>query len=87
MLPELHALGDRIVARFTGDAVRSLVAPLKGEPRAVLKALEKYSGDHSRLTDLARKTFECGTLGDSLQVLELLAADEQFQIVLIKNRV
>ena len=31
-----------------------VVAPLKGEARAAFKTLEKYSGDYSRLTDLAR---------------------------------
>ena len=31
-----------------------VVAPLKGEARATFKTLDKYSGDYSRLTDLAR---------------------------------
>ena len=31
-----------------------VVAPLKGEPRAAFKTLDKYGGDYSRLTDLAR---------------------------------
>ena len=31
-----------------------VVAPLKGEARAAFKTLEKYGGDYSRLTDLAR---------------------------------
>ena len=30
------------------------VAPLKGEARAAFKTLDKYGGDYSRLTDLAR---------------------------------
>jgi len=31
-----------------------VVAPLKGEARAAFKTLDKYRGDYSRLTDLAR---------------------------------
>ena len=31
-----------------------VVAPLKGEARAAFKTLDKYGGDYSRLTDLAR---------------------------------
>ena len=30
------------------------MAPLKAETRAAIKTLDKYGGDYSRLTDLAR---------------------------------
>ena len=54
--------------------VRAIVAPLKSVGRAVIKSLEKYKGDFSRLTDLARCTFECTTLSQALAVLEAWAA-------------
>ena len=62
------------------------MAPLKSVGRAVIKSLEKYTGDFSRLTDLARCTFECKTLTQALAVLEALAAAAGWEILLIKNR-
>ena len=51
-VPLLHDLGARINAQM--PAVKSIVAPLKAETRAAIKTLDKYGGDYSRLTDLAR---------------------------------
>ena len=51
-LPLLHDLGAHIAAQM--PAVKPMVAPLKSETRAAYKTLDKYGGDYSRLTDLAR---------------------------------
>ena len=48
----LHDLSAEITTKQPSAV--PLVAPLKGEARAAFKTLEKYSGDYSRLTDLAR---------------------------------
>ena len=48
----LHNLGVEISTQQS--AAESNVAPLKGEARAAFKTLDKYDGDYSRLTDLAR---------------------------------
>ena len=70
-LPLLRAMCDTVVAsvlRCIPEAsVRRLIAPLKGQPRAVVKTLEKYGGHFSRLTDLARATFE-ETVGNRILV-------------------
>ena len=52
-LPLLHDLGAEINAQQQFSA-ESVVAPLKAETRAAIKTLDKYGGDYSRLTDLAR---------------------------------
>ena len=49
----LHDLSAEIKTQQP-SAIMPVVAPLKGEARAAFKTLEKYGGDYSRLTDLAR---------------------------------
>eukprot|EP00964_Phaeocystis_antarctica_P128029 scaffold91754_cov60-Phaeocystis_antarctica.AAC.1 len=51
-LPLLHDLGAEISTQQ--PSAEPAVAPLKGEARAAVKTLDKYGGDYSRLTDLAR---------------------------------
>ena len=51
-LPLLHDLGAEIMTQQ--PSAESAVAPLKAETRAAVKTLDKYGGDYSRLTDLAR---------------------------------
>ena len=51
-LPLLHDLGAKIKAQQPSAV--PIVAPLKGEARAAFKTVDKYSGDYSRLNDLAR---------------------------------
>ena len=51
-LPLLHDLGVEI--KTQQPSVELMVAPLKAETRAAIKTLDKYGGDYSRLTDLAR---------------------------------
>ena len=48
----LHDLSAEI--KIQQPSAVPVVAPLKGEARAAFKTLEKYGGDYSRLTDLAR---------------------------------
>ena len=48
----LHDLSAEITTKQ--PSALPVVAPLKGEARAAFKTLEKYGGDYSRLTDLAR---------------------------------
>ena len=51
-LPRLHDLSAEITTQQPSAV--PVVAPLKGEARAAFKTLDKYGGDYSRLTDLAR---------------------------------
>ena len=51
-LPRLHDLSAEI--KTQQPSAVPVVAPLKGEARAAFKTLDKYGGDYSRLTDLAR---------------------------------
>ena len=51
-LPLLHDLGVEI--KTQQPSVELMVAPLKAGTRAAVKTLDKYDGDYSRLTDLAR---------------------------------
>ena len=51
-LPRLHDLSAEI--KTQQPSAVPVVAPLKGEARATFKTLDKYGGDYSRLTDLAR---------------------------------
>ena len=48
----LHDLSAEIKTQHPSAV--PVVAPLKGEARAAFKTLDKYGGDYSRLTDLAR---------------------------------
>ena len=66
--------------------MRAIVAPLKALKRVTEKAAEKYDGDFSRVTDLARATLECETLAGVRAVIAALAADGEWTVVLIKNR-
>ena len=96
-LPKLHELGEYIGAAAGdgggngdggggGGGVRPIVAPLKGEARASIKALEKYGGNYARLTDLARMTFECETLRDALVTLRALKSARGYEVLLVKDR-
>ena len=51
-LPRLHDLSAEITTQQPSAV--PVVAPLKGEARAAFKTLDKYGGNYSRLTDLAR---------------------------------
>ena len=81
-LPYLSRLGEQL----RSAQVMVLEAPLKALPRTIAKTLEKYGGDFSRLTDLARMTLVCTTLAAARGVLEAMASDSAIQIMLIKNR-
>jgi len=83
-LPSLYDLAGDITKALPD--VEPIVAPLKGEARACFKTIVKYSGDHRRLTDLARMTLKCPTLCAALEALRFLAKHGGFVIVLIKNR-
>ena len=98
-LPQLHALADRVIDAVRGGlggseatpTVRAIFGSLKGLPRATFKTLQHYDQpngepDWPRLTDLARMTFECSSLRAADAVLEALAADAEFQVVLLKDR-
>lgn len=60
-LPHMEGLGAEIERAVSG--VKCKVAPTKSPARTAVKALEKYNGKYSRVTDLARMTFVCSTLG------------------------
>ena len=71
-LPFLHELGEAVakaVAKLLDGAagaeapVRPIVGALKALARATVKTLSKYDGDYSRLTDIARMTLDCQSLG------------------------
>lgn len=83
-LERLRALCCRIEA-LVPDA-SPVVPGLKGMGRAFAKTLEKYQGDFSNMTDLARATIKCPSLAVLLAALKELKEDKAFEIVLIKNR-
>ena len=64
-------------------------APIKNVDRALVKVMEKYRRDFSKLTDLSRATLECMTeaaLLDVLKKLLELAKEGKIFIVRIKHR-
>ena len=71
------AIGTRLVA---------IIPNLKGKERAMVKTQEKYGGDYSRLTDLARMTFECATISTALAILNFIRDHADWTIVRVKNR-
>ena len=83
---KLHELGALVQKAV--PAVQPLVAPLKGEARAAYKTRDKYNGDYSRITDLARMTLKCATLADALATLRALAAlgSSGWDVLLLKDR-
>ena len=60
----------------------------QGEARAAYKTRDKYNGDYSRITDLARMTLKCATLADALATLRALAAlgSSGWDVLLLKDR-
>ena len=87
--PQLVSLCNAVMTSLPPllrQGVEPIHAPLKGEPRACLKALAKYDGDYSRLTDLARTTFKCTRLVEALAVLNALSGAAEFDVLLVKDR-
>jgi len=81
----MEKLGERIRRKVPG--VRPIIGPLKGEARAISKALDKYSVDCSRITDLARMTFECQTVEQLIRVLRALSRlRPEWELIPITNR-
>ena len=81
-MPHLHELASHV--RKQEPEVNAVAAPLKGEPRAAYKARDKYRGDYTRLTDLARMTFVCTTLRQVQAVLMVLARIDSFVVLLVR---
>lgn len=86
-LPHLKALAEAVKAKMPDGCLAPIVAPLKKSARACVKVREKYRGDFSCLTDLARATFPCRTLKQASLVLDALFQANGFETILIKNRV
>lgn len=85
MVREMERLGERIRRKVPG--VRPIIGPLKGEARAISKALDKYNVDCSRITDLARMTFECQTVEQLIRVLRALSRlRPEWELIPITNR-
>ena len=84
-LPQLQALAKDVQRRLRSEC-QPIVAPLKGEARAMAKVLDKYKGNYARLTDLARMTFECRTFAACRGVLEHISAHEDFELLHVKDR-
>ena len=61
-------------------------APLKALKRVQEKTAEKYDGDFSLLTDLARMTYACDTVLTVHAVVEQLVHDPEWELILAKNR-
>ena len=83
-LERLRALAVGLERQVPG-AVAS-VPGLKDVGRVFAKVLEKYRGDFSKITDLARATIKCRSLPVLLAVLQQLSgSDQAFTLVLIKK--
>ena len=76
-LHDLKQHVEKAVSGALGERTNGMVAEVKRTRRATVKALEKYGGDYSRLTDLARMTFECDTMSAASLVLETLGDLEE----------
>ena len=63
-----------------------VIPDLKAKERATVKTQEKYGGDYSCLTDLARMTFECANIAVALAVLTFIHEHRDWTIIRIKNR-
>ena len=84
-LRNLRALCDRLARQVPGAS--PVVPALKGMERVYTKTLEKYGGDFTRVTDIARGTINCASLMVLLHVLRELRLDQTFELVRIKNRI
>ena len=84
----LQMLGDEACTAIdkSGSDLVSIIPNLKNKERATVKAQEKYGGDYSCLTDLARMTFECATIAVALTVLTFIHEHADWKIFRIKNR-
>ena len=86
----LSRLGKQIVEAandFYGrEAVQALNAPLKKMRRIMTKTAEKYSGDYSRVCDLARMTFACVDFDAAKYTLKMVQSSQAVEITRIKNR-
>ena len=70
----------------TNRYLEAIVPKTKRAERALVKACEKYGGRFDKLTDLARMTFVCGTLGAAHFTLQFIKESRDWEIVRIKNR-
>ena len=68
------------------EATKIVPAGLKKMARVFAKTLDKYRGDFSCITDLARATIKCPSMKILFEVLWRVASNAAFRIVLIKNR-
>ena len=85
-LERLRRFCDMIQAQVSGATAIVPPAPKK-MARAFTKTLEKYRGDFSKLTDLARATINCSSLLVLREVLKKVGSEkEAFTLVLVKNR-
>lgn len=81
----LQILGAEAQAAI-GTHLVAIIPKLKGKERAMVKTQEKYEGDYSRLTDLARMTFECATISTALAILNFIRDHIDWTITRVKNR-
>ena len=82
--PALAELCRRIEAAAPGT--EATLGPVKSISRAAVKALTKYGGDYSGLTDLMRMKVVCEELAHVRSALEEVAAAADWELVLIKDR-
>ena len=82
--PALADLCRRIEAAAPGT--EATLGPIKSISRAAVKALTKYGGDYSGLTDLVRMKVVCEELAHVRRALEEAATAAGWELVLIKDR-
>jgi hypothetical protein len=62
------------------------IAGLKGISRGWTKVLTGYHGNASKLTDVVRMTYTCGSLATVLRVFDAIAAHPALAVKRVKNR-
>ena len=86
----LQDLGQSVatdVNRALGaSACTPMNAPLKATGRVMEKVAEKYSGDFSKVCDLARMTFACQSFKAATLTLKCIAAYKKLKVGLMKDR-
>ena len=82
--PMLAELAEQVETAV--PEIEAKLGPIKTTARATAKAMSKYEGDFSRLTDLARMTVVCTHIEHARRALDTMASAAGWKVLLIKDR-
>ena len=82
----LQSVSDALI-KTLGKCVEFILPNLKSKKRVFAKVYEKYDGDFSKITDLARCTVSCNSLRTIIEVLKFLDDAPELDILRIKDRI